>query len=29
FIIFSPTGKPYSLGHPSHEYVAKNFLNPN
>ncbi|MBA0664506.1 hypothetical protein Goklo_004492 [Gossypium klotzschianum] len=29
FIIFSPIGKPYSLGYPSHEYVAKNFLNPN
>ncbi|MFQ6671580.1 hypothetical protein Gotur_036077 [Gossypium turneri] len=29
FIIFSPTSKPYSLGHSSHEYVAKIFLNPN
>ncbi|MBA0878233.1 hypothetical protein Goshw_022619, partial [Gossypium schwendimanii] len=28
FIIFSPTGKPYLFGHPSVEYVAKQFLIP-
>ncbi|MBA0777963.1 hypothetical protein Gotri_005908, partial [Gossypium trilobum] len=27
FIIFSPTSKPYSFGHPSVEYVAKCFSN--
>ncbi|MBA0694277.1 hypothetical protein Goari_004593, partial [Gossypium aridum] len=27
FIIFSPTGKPYSFGHPSVEFVAKHFFN--
>ncbi|MFQ6643213.1 hypothetical protein Gotur_018497 [Gossypium turneri] len=27
FIIFSPTGKPYSFGHPSVESVAKRFSN--
>ncbi|KAH1046892.1 hypothetical protein J1N35_037676, partial [Gossypium stocksii] len=29
FIIFSPTGKPYSFGHTSVETVAKQLLNPN
>ncbi|MBA0628838.1 hypothetical protein Godav_023481, partial [Gossypium davidsonii] len=29
FIIFSPTGKPYSFGHPSVETVSKQILNPN
>ncbi|KAH1046901.1 hypothetical protein J1N35_037685, partial [Gossypium stocksii] len=28
-IIFSPTGKPYSCGHPSIETVAKQILNAN
>ncbi|MFQ6664647.1 hypothetical protein Gotur_031689, partial [Gossypium turneri] len=28
FIIFSPTGMPYSFCHPSVESVAKQFLNP-
>ncbi|MBA0730327.1 hypothetical protein Golax_020449 [Gossypium laxum] len=27
FIIFSPTGKPYSFGHPSIESIAKRFSN--
>ncbi|MBA0696361.1 hypothetical protein Goari_002916, partial [Gossypium aridum] len=29
FIIFSPTGKLYSFGHPSVEIVSKQILNPN
>ncbi|MBA0696351.1 hypothetical protein Goari_002909, partial [Gossypium aridum] len=29
FIIFSPNDKPYSFDHPSVEFVAKLFLNPN
>ncbi|MBA0871771.1 hypothetical protein Goshw_029873, partial [Gossypium schwendimanii] len=28
FIIFSPTGKPYSFGHPFVQSAAKQFLNP-
>ncbi|MBA0812992.1 hypothetical protein Gohar_026889, partial [Gossypium harknessii] len=29
FIIFSPTGKPYSFGHPFVETITKRILNPN
>ncbi|MBA0755782.1 hypothetical protein Gogos_000083, partial [Gossypium gossypioides] len=29
FIIFSPTVKPYSFGHPSVQSTTKQFLNPN
>ncbi|MBA0813001.1 hypothetical protein Gohar_026897, partial [Gossypium harknessii] len=29
FVIFSPTGKPYSVGHPSVQSAAKQFLNQN
>ncbi|MBA0628849.1 hypothetical protein Godav_023488, partial [Gossypium davidsonii] len=29
FIILSPTGKPYSFGHPSIDSVAKQLLKPN
>ncbi|MBA0813011.1 hypothetical protein Gohar_026901, partial [Gossypium harknessii] len=29
FIIFSPTGKPYSFGNPFVQSAAKQFLNPN
>ncbi|MBA0696360.1 hypothetical protein Goari_002915, partial [Gossypium aridum] len=29
FIIFSPTGKPYSFDHPSVQSGAKQFLNQN